>query len=678
MLVATNSQFNFEAPPGVNKRNVSIKVTDSGVPPLSFTDTLTVYASDVNESPSNITVLGETKVYENITISTHVAQLWADNPEMFRQELTFTLQPPSDYFEVVKTHGPHASSFLVLKKTLDYGKAKKINLHVKVEDNGSPKLSTKGNITIDVLRTDPCITGKYVCSKDKTECSRKSKTEYMCTCVAVFEMFGGKCVPIDECRPSCDNCEMLDVRAMCKRNETEPCGPCANEGTCVDHHNNYTCNCKPGFTGKDCYININECEGNPCNTGMCIDQVNGFVCDCSDSGFNGEFCEQEINECLQKPCFDQTNQPCTDLVGGFLCNCSNYMSGSRCERKKCPTENDCLENEICHSVDLTKARATQNVYRCINEDKLSNLEFNSVFAPLKGISMEIWQEKFESFLRNDINIPLGWLHNGGEGTSKLTDFAVYHYMDSSKRIRRDVKHNTTTSVSFYGVYKEEILTPPVLLYSINNACERNIYCSKIRYNDFKCKVCDTVNITLSTMKKPYVLASLGQEEEEDDEWMSITAIVGIVMFVLLLTTLIIYIYRRRSRNNKMLKFNNRSEDEYDVREMDARNTIEIMERRSSSWDEDENGVNHFSGVINPMYGADEDEVDNNVVNTLYRKTNPDGTVRVKTTDQQPQSPKMFDNPLFGNKDIKNIVSNDDDWESNGFSNPNFTKPESEL
>ena len=79
-----------------------------------------------------------------------------------------------------------------------------------------------------------------------------------------------------------------------------------------------------------------------------------------------------------------------------------------------------------------------------------------------------------------------------------------------------------------------------------------------------------------------------------------------------------------------------------------------------------------------MYGADEDEVDNNVVNTLYRKTNPDGTVRVKTTDQQPQSPKMFDNPLFGNKDIKNIVSNDDDWESNGFSNPNFTKPESEL
>ena len=658
--------------------NVSIKVTDSGIPPLSFTESLRVYADDVNEPPANITILGENKVYENLTKSTHFVQLWADNPEGYKQDLTFFLQPPSDYFEVIKTHGPNAASFLQLKKELDYDKVQKIVLNFLVEDNGKPKLSATGNITIKVLRTDPCVTGDYVCSDDKTECSRTNKNEYTCACVAGFERYGGKCAPIDECRPTCDNCEMFAVRKMCKRNETEPCGPCANEGTCIDHHNNYTCNCKPGYTGKDCYININECFGEPCNKGTCIDQINGFACDCSDSGYKGEFCEQEVNECLQKPCFDQFNQPCTDLVGGFMCNCSDFMSGTRCERKSCPPNYNCGEEDICHSVDLTKARATETTYRCIKKDKLTYLEFNTVFAPLKGVEMNIWKEKFESFLRNDINIPLGWLTNGGEGTSKLTDMAIYNYLDSSKRIRRrdvSVKQNKTTALSFYGVHEETVLTPAVFLYSINNACERNIYCSKVRYNQFKCEVCSAVNRTLSTLNRPVVLASTGTEDDDDPEWMNGVAIGGIVLFVLLLTTLVIYIYRRK-KNNKMV-FKTRLEDEYDVKEMDARNTIEIMERRSRLWEDDEDVVDHFSGVINPMYGADENEVESNVVNTLYRKTNPDGTVRV---NKEQQGAKMFDNPLFGNKDVKEILSNDDDWEnsSKGFSNPNYTKPESEF
>ena len=36
--------------------------------------------------------------------------------------------------------------------------------------------------------------------------------------------------------------------------------PCLNEATCVDGINNFTCNCRPGFTGRSCETNIDECQ----------------------------------------------------------------------------------------------------------------------------------------------------------------------------------------------------------------------------------------------------------------------------------------------------------------------------------------------------------------------------------------------------------------------------------
>lgn len=50
----------------------------------------------------------------------------------------------------------------------------------------------------------------------------------------------------------------------------------------------YRCDCEPGWVGKNCDLDRNDCLPSPCqNAGTCIDQLNGFTCKCRQ-GFRGE------------------------------------------------------------------------------------------------------------------------------------------------------------------------------------------------------------------------------------------------------------------------------------------------------------------------------------------------------------------------------------------------------
>jgi len=65
---------------------------------------------------------------------------------------------------------------------------------------------------------------------------------------------------------------------------------CLNQGSCMGIENDFKCACPPGFTGKRCETNIDDCINNPCINGECKDEINGYKCQCH-SGFFGQNCD---------------------------------------------------------------------------------------------------------------------------------------------------------------------------------------------------------------------------------------------------------------------------------------------------------------------------------------------------------------------------------------------------
>ncbi|XP_035724721.1 protein crumbs-like isoform X1 [Vespa mandarinia] len=140
------------------------------------------------------------------------------------------------------------------------------------------------------------------------------------------------------------NCE-IDI------NECES-SPCQFNGTCLERSNKelykseafnlpsiftqdfsyanasgYECLCVQGVTGKNCEMNINECESNPCQAGSCVDRIGGFTCEC-DEGYEGDHCQHDIDECKRyTPC---VHGVCTDGRADYFCTCEPEYGGKNC------------------------------------------------------------------------------------------------------------------------------------------------------------------------------------------------------------------------------------------------------------------------------------------------------------------------------------------------------------
>ncbi|XP_031561240.1 protein dachsous-like [Actinia tenebrosa] len=121
--------------------------------------------------------------------------------------------------------------------------------------------------------------------------------------------------------------------------ESDPCfsNPCMNGGVCKTGpgKNEFSCRCEPGWAGKDCTNDINECERSPCRNGTC-----------------------------------------TNTVGSYQCKCTSYSTGKNCKlRKDACAGSPCNKTNICV---LSEMHA--NGYKCLSGDKLIEMKYTKEIA----------------------------------------------------------------------------------------------------------------------------------------------------------------------------------------------------------------------------------------------------------------------------------------------------------
>ncbi|KAJ9585947.1 hypothetical protein L9F63_020404, partial [Diploptera punctata] len=223
-----------------------------------------------------------------------------------------------------------------------------------------------------------------------------TEADYYCHCHEDWE--GKNCsTPRLQCKtPPCEVIDSCTVSAPSNASNNDAVmlssGICGEHGTCVSQPGGgFRCACEPGYTGKYCHENINDCKLNPCqNGGTCVDKVKSYECICKE-GWEGEICSINKDECNPNPC--RNNGSCTDSVADFICTCRDGWKGktcnlkdSHCDRSTCRNGGTCQdlgdtyvcrclpewEGTTCHiaKIHACKSNPCQNGATCVNTGDL--------------------------------------------------------------------------------------------------------------------------------------------------------------------------------------------------------------------------------------------------------------------------------------------------------------------
>ncbi|GMT30855.1 hypothetical protein PFISCL1PPCAC_22152, partial [Pristionchus fissidentatus] len=154
-------------------------------------------------------------------------------------------------------------------------------------------------------------------------------------CNAINCLNNGQCVPTEDASAAQYKCPFGYSGANC--NITDACffAPCRNGGRCVPSPPGFTCECDSrAYYGAVC-ASFHACYSAPCAHGSTCAETSSrqYKCECSP-GWEGRDCDQDINECDPKRpeavVLCKNTGICININGSYKCECVPGTSGSDC------------------------------------------------------------------------------------------------------------------------------------------------------------------------------------------------------------------------------------------------------------------------------------------------------------------------------------------------------------
>ncbi|XP_065194000.1 uncharacterized protein LOC135825195 isoform X2 [Sycon ciliatum] len=172
--------------------------------------------------------------------------------------------------------------------------------------------------------------------------------------------------------------------------------PCSVAGECVFNatQQSAVCVCQAGMTGKQCDVDIDECNApgrNNCDqpaVATCYNMYGSFRCECN-TGFegNGRVCE-DLDECTAGVHECNEHAMCNNTVGSYSCYCqSGYKGdGTNCEVDLCGSS---ANSELCYQIEEVKT------YNKQLEEKLEarDLQIHKLLSDMKVLTTIFVQQK---------------------------------------------------------------------------------------------------------------------------------------------------------------------------------------------------------------------------------------------------------------------------------------------
>ncbi|XP_033625807.1 mucin-17-like isoform X2 [Asterias rubens] len=188
---------------------------------------------------------------------------------------------------------------------------------------------------VTIVEANPC--GEQPCLNGAA-CVPETLTTYRCICPDCY---------------SGDNCEI--ARDACQGNTCQNGAVCAAQpGSCTQ----YECQCPACYTGQSCQTLVNSCDNNQCANGAaCAPAADGcveYTCQCPPC-FTGRYCTIPISACDSSSCqngavcMPSTQNPNTAYAcSEYKCSCTNCFTGVFCEsqRDAC-NPNPCVNGGVC-------------------------------------------------------------------------------------------------------------------------------------------------------------------------------------------------------------------------------------------------------------------------------------------------------------------------------------------